>query len=495
MSEELNKKSSRAMKWSSVTEIIAKLIVPIVNIFLARLLAPDAFGAVATINMIITFAEVFTDAGFQKYIVQHEFSSEKELNDSTNVAFWTNFGLSSLIVVVIAIFRNELAALVGSSELGNAIAVASLTILMVAFSSIQMARFKRDFDFKSLFWVRIIGSFIPLLVTVPLALVYRNFWALVIGTLVQNVFNAVVLTIISKWKPRFFYNFKILKEMFSFTFWTLIESIVIWLTVNIDIFIVGSKLTDYYLGIYKTAMSTVNSYMHIISSAVLPVLFSTLSRYQKDDILFKQTFLNFQKYTAVLVIPMSVGIFVFRDFVTNILLGEQWEEAAGFIGVWGLMSGLSVVFSNFASEVYRSKGNPRLSTIAQLIQIATLVPTVLITVNYGFEVLYTARSILRIQSVIISVIFLCLIYKFNIFKMLLNVAPSIVSALIMGVVGWFVRQIFSSLGWQILSVLICIIIYFASLLLLFPKIRRELFEIPKIKKILSRFRRKSAEKS
>ena len=77
MSQELNEKSGRALAWSSITEIIAKLIVPIVNIILARLLAPEAFGAVATITMVITFAEVFTDAGFQKYIVQHEFEDEE----------------------------------------------------------------------------------------------------------------------------------------------------------------------------------------------------------------------------------------------------------------------------------------------------------------------------------------------------------------------------------------------------------------------------------
>ena len=72
MSTNLNRKIGQATKWSSITEILSKLISPIVNIVLARLLAPEAFGIVATITMVISFAEVFTDAGFQKYIIQHE---------------------------------------------------------------------------------------------------------------------------------------------------------------------------------------------------------------------------------------------------------------------------------------------------------------------------------------------------------------------------------------------------------------------------------------
>lgn len=45
---------------------------------LARILAPEAFGVVATIAMIISFAEMFTDAGFQKYLVQREFKDDIE---------------------------------------------------------------------------------------------------------------------------------------------------------------------------------------------------------------------------------------------------------------------------------------------------------------------------------------------------------------------------------------------------------------------------------
>lgn len=495
MSETLNKKSGKALGWSVITEIAAKLITPIVNIVLARLLAPEAFGAVATITMIITFAEIFTDAGFQKYIVQHEFSSEEELDKNTNVAFWTNFSVSALIVALIAIFRHQIAQLVGSPGLGNAIAIASLMIIMVAFSSIQMARFKRALDFKSLFFVRIGSSFVPLVITVPLAFVMRNFWAIVIGTLSVHLFNAVVLTVKSKWKPKFYYDLKLFKEMFSFSAWTLLESLLIWLTVNVDIFIVGNALNDYYLGVYKTSMTTINSYMSIITASILPVMFSTLSRYQNDDEMFHSTYYKFQKYTSVLVLPMSVGVFLFRDFVTDVLLGSQWGEAAGFVGLWGLMSGITVIFSNYASEVYRSKGNPKLSMFAQALHIAFIVPAVLFTVNYDFEVLYTVRALLRIQFAIVNIILMRIIYKFKITKTLVNIFPMIVGTLVMAVAGYLLEGIMSAIWWQITAVLICIIIYFATLLTLFPKTRRELLSTPLAKKIMAKFKRKPLNES
>ena len=65
---EIYGKIGNATKWSALTEVISKLVNPITSMVLARLLTPSAFGAVATITMIITFTEIFTDAGFQKYI-------------------------------------------------------------------------------------------------------------------------------------------------------------------------------------------------------------------------------------------------------------------------------------------------------------------------------------------------------------------------------------------------------------------------------------------
>ena len=85
--EQLGRKIASATKWSSITEIIAKVIVPLTNIILARILAPEAFGVIATITMIISFVDVFTDAGFQKYLVQREFINEEEKYTNANVAF------------------------------------------------------------------------------------------------------------------------------------------------------------------------------------------------------------------------------------------------------------------------------------------------------------------------------------------------------------------------------------------------------------------------
>ena len=477
MANELNTKVKTATKWSAVTEVAAKLVTPITSMVLARLLTPDAFGVVTTLAMIISFAEIFTDAGFQKYLVQHDFIDDQDRDESTNVAFWSNFILSLVIWGMIAVFANPLSALVGNPGLGHVLIVACVSIPLAAFSSIQMALYKRDLDFKTLFKVRMVSTIVPLVVTVPLAFWLRSYWALIIGTITVNLVNALLLTVFSRWKPRLFYSFSKFKEMFSFTMWSLVEAVAIWLTAYVDVFIVGTMLSQYYLGLYKTSSALVGQIMGLVTATTTPILFSALSRLQNNDKDFHELFFRFQKIVGLLIIPLGFGIFLFSDLVTEVVLGSQWHEASGFIGIWGLTSAVVIVLSHYSSEVYRAKGKPRLSVLSQVLHIAFLWPTVLIAVRYGFETLYISRSLVRLTGVVINLCIMGWAIKMPIGRMLTNVLPTCFAAACMGIV--LLLPTAENIWVSVFYAFIAAIVYF-SVIMVFPDERKTLLNIPKL---------------
>lgn len=473
------KKVANATKWSSITEIIAKLIAPITSMVLARLLTPEAFGVVATINVVITFTEIFTDAGFQKYLIQHEFDSDGSLDKSTTVAFWTNLGMSIILWLIIFVFRNPLAAMVGCPGLGNVLAIASLAIPVVGFSSIQTARFKREFDFKTLFYVRFASLLVPLVVTIPLAYAFRSYWALIIGTLSSNALTAIILTVKSKWKPTLFYSWQLFHEMLSFTVWTLIESITIWLTVYIDVFIVGKFLDSYYLGLYKTGSTVVSQITGIVNGILIPVLFSSLSRLQNDKDGFRNMFYTFQRIAYFIIFPLGVVVFVFRDLVTNILLGSQWTEAADFVGLWGIMNAIVFPFAQMGGEVYRALGKPKWSTLSQIQHLLFLIPTVVISVSYGFQTLYIARSLIRFEACFFNVFLLWYVAKLSPWKMIKDILPFLIASFVMGYVGLlFLQTTRPSMILSFVCMVVCVLL-FSAIILLFPKERKLLFQLKK----------------
>ncbi len=477
----LQNKVLSATKWSTITELAAKLVSPVTNMILARILVPEAFGVVATVTMIISFADMLTDSGFQKYLVQREFKNDDEKYKNANVAFWTNFGISIFLWIIIIFFREQLSVLVGNPGLGNVIAIACLQLPLTSFSSIQMALYRRDFDFKTLFMVRMFSVLIPFIVTVPLAFLGFGYWALIIGTLSIQVSNAIILTVKSKWKPKFYYNKKVLFEMFSFSIWSLIEAVSIWLTTWVDAFIIGSVLSQYYLGIYKTSTTMVNALMALITASTTPVLFSTLSRLQDNKNKYNYMFLKFQRLVSILVFPLGIGVYFYRDLATQILFGSQWGEASDVIGIWALTSSIMIVLGHYSSEVYRSKGKPKLSFIAQVLHLIFLIPACIISSQYGFWSLVYTRSLMRIQLVLVHFIIMKFVIKFPMAKMVTNVLPAALSSIVMGLLAYLLGQVNNSIVWDVISIILCSSFYL-TIILLFPNIRVEIISL--VKRIL-----------
>lgn len=458
MADNINSKVKSATKWSAMTEIAAKLVTPISTMVLARLLAPEAFGVLVTATMVISFAEIFTDAGFQKYLVQKEFSTKDDLYKSTAVAFWSNLVLSLIIWGVISIFSSQIAHLVGNDGYGLVIAVSCVCIPLAAFSSIQMALFRRAFDFKSLFVVRIIGILIPIVVTIPLAYLTRSYWSLIIGMIALNISNAIILTWKSEWKPQLYYNWQLFKDMFSFIMWSMIEAVSIWLTNYLDVFIVGTYLSTYYMGLYRTSISTVGQMMAIVTSATTPVLFSALSRLQSDQSEFNRLFLNVQKLVSIIVAPMGVGIFLFSDTITLLLLGDQWSEASTFIGWWGLTSSITIVLSHYSSEIYRSLGKPKWSVFVQMTHLIFLVPIVLLGIKHGYETLCIFRSLVRFELIVVNMILTYRLVRISFSQMLRNICNPIIGSILM-VLVYKVLYKSGNISWDLLCMVFCTAVY------------------------------------
>lgn len=457
---DIQEKSSNALKWSSLAEIIAKIVTPISNMILARLLTPEAFGIVATVTMVISFTDMFSDSGFQKYLVQHEFDSEEHLKLSANVAFSSNITFSIFLWGFLCVFNDQIASLVGNPGLGIVIIVAGSSLPVTSFSSIQASLFRRKFNFKVLFYSRIVATLIPLVITVPMALLGFSYWSVIIGTIVGHLSIAIILTALSSWKPRLSFRKKEFFEMFSFSMWSLFESLGTWLSSYIGTFIVSSILTQYYVGLYKTTMTTVNGLFAIITTATTSVLFTSLSRLQNNRKEYDVYFVDFIRIVSILIIPIGFGTLVYKDLVTEILLGSQWTEAIPFVGIYGLMSCLTLVLGQYSSEYFRGLGKPKANVLMTVLHLIALIPVLVICASDGFLTLAYARSFVKIEQILVFWGILWFGFEFNPLRILKCIVKPTICSIVMSVAGYVMLSFCKSPVLQFISGFVCVLVYF-----------------------------------
>ncbi|WP_099293419.1 lipopolysaccharide biosynthesis protein [Butyricimonas sp. Marseille-P3923] len=398
-----NKVIGRSIKWSSLTEIGVKFITPVSTMILARILSPDAFGVLAICSMLISFAEIIADAGFGKYIVQAEFADEKMLHRYASVAFWSHLIMALFLWTIIIIFSDSIAAILGVEGKSNVIIVACSQLVFMSMISTQLGLLRRQFLFKKTFIARISTVCVTICITIPLALILKSYWALIIGNLCGSIVNVFVLTVMSKWYPNLYFSKAVFKDMFGFSFWSLCEGLAHWMIFWLDVFIVTQFYSIYYVGLYKNSVSIMLSFIGMITASMSPVLLSILARL-KNDQSYNELYMRICRLFMYAVLPLCVGIFFCRDMVTLVLLGNKWMEAANIIGVWSLMLGVSVFVYSFPAEVYKSKGIPKYLFFYQLSYIVFLVPICIFSAKTGFwEFVYCRAGCVIIQVVLFFV--------------------------------------------------------------------------------------------
>lgn len=434
----------KSIGWSMFSEVAAKLITPVTNMILARILTPSAFGVLAICNMLVSFADIITDAGFAKYLVQNDFDSEDEKFKYANVAFWANFTLSALLFLIILLCRNSIAEILGNKSYATVISIASLQLIFTSFSSIQTGLFRRKFDFKKLFCARILVAVTPLCVSIPCAIIEQSYWALIFGNLAGAIVNSVALTIMSPWRPRFYFSFSRLKKMLSFSIWSLFEGLANWLIFWVDTFIIANMYSEYYIGLYRNSAQMVISIMGMVSASMSPVLLSVLSRVKSDNAVFHRVYLSIQRMILYLIIPMGLGLFFYREIITYLLFGSKWNEASNIVGAWGLMMMCSVIFYTFPAELYKSKGIPQVLFLFQCTYLIVVVPVCMYSAKQGFWIFVYGRCLCVIEQIMMSLIFMKKLFAFSVTGLLKNMFYPTFAASSIGISYWLFQSVITS---------------------------------------------------
>ncbi|OPZ24578.1 MAG: Lipopolysaccharide biosynthesis protein WzxC [bacterium ADurb.BinA186] len=456
-------KTNASMKWTSLAEIISKIIVPLMNMVLSRLLAPAIFGIIANVTIIVSFAQMFAEGGFSRYIVQFDYSDKESIKRSAKTALTTTFIISLLIFAVIVIFRDPFASFVNAEGYGLILVIAAVQIPLYGFISIQTSLARRYFEFKKLTIIRIISAIIQAVVSIVLAILKTGPYSIAIGTLSSALFQAVALFICSKQKIWFGFSFSELKKMLSYSLLYLLETLFSWLNTSIDVFIIGKLFDTTLTGIYKNAFTTVVGITTLLGAICNPVLISYLSRLQNNKSKFAATIYQYQRIFSTLFIPMAFGILCYRSTFALIFFGSGWGGSEIVIGALGFCLIFKTGTGDFVMTGCTAKGKPQYNILADALYSVAIVICCLVFGSMGFEALAISRGLCAFVPLTVSLIFSKKSVGINPFVLIKNTIPAIVLSGLMYLFGLGLQQINNGLLWSIGSVFLCMIFYFVLL--------------------------------
>jgi lipopolysaccharide exporter len=463
----VKKRIASGAAWMVLARLADRSLGFVSAIILARLLIPADFGLVAMAMSVVAMIELLTAFSFDAALVstsavpQERYHTAWTLNISLNVAAGV---LIMLLAYPASVFYRE-------PRLFALVALLGATLAIQGFENIGVVAFRKEMqfrrDFAFLFSKRLLGF----LVTVPLALATRSYWALAAGIVATRIGGVVLSYAMHPFRPRI--SFQDWRALFAFSRWLLINNFLTFVNSRSTDLIIGRATGPTSLGLYNIGyeLATLPSseLSAPINRAVLPG-YALLSQNLQE---MRTAYLHIIGAIALVTIPAAVGLAAVAEPAIFVLVGPKWLDAVPVVEALALYGGLLAVDSNSYSA-YMALGKPYLSTLSSATRAVILVPGLIIAVPmWGIEGAAWAMVAVAILLTPMNFAFLMRLMQLRIRDLVDVLWRPLVSAAIMYAVVYSLRvRIESGTPWReaLVGLLMAVglggIVYIASCLAL-----------------------------
>src|SRR5919106_5479534 len=143
---DLQRRVARGLSWTMVDIWGRQAVNLLIFVVLARLLTAQDFGLVALAAVFVLFAQIIVDQGLGDALIQRRVLTRAHID----TAFWVAVATGMLLTAAGLLLAGPIAAVLEQAELAPILRVLSLTFVMSAMNSIQIALLRRELAFRSL---------------------------------------------------------------------------------------------------------------------------------------------------------------------------------------------------------------------------------------------------------------------------------------------------------------------------------------------------------
>jgi len=444
-------RSGGILAFGSVAENLARFIR---NIVLTRLLAPEAFGLMATLLAAVATIETFTEVGFRQSVIQNRKGAEEKFLTT----IWVFSCARSFFLYVAAFILAPYFSSFYQISSPEVLRVGCVAILLNGIISPGVYVLEKEMRFKR--WVILMQGVgvAGVLITLLSAHFLLNVWALVIGYLAELLLRAILSFVLCPFKPRLRIDRESAFEIMHFSRSLFGLPILMIIFYQIDIFFIGKLLSLDILGIYAITKGLAEMPNTLAAKIVHPVMLPMLSLHQENREKVRSAMLVIIKSATLFFMPLFIFIMVFSKPILLLAYGPRYSYLASTLALicagvfFLLLSGLNML-------VFMALGKPHLQRNAALVRTLLLFAMIYPGIIY-FGVNGAALSILIsvICSLGIQLIYLVNLLKLDICDYIKSMTTGFLTSIIVVVPGMAIISLspFEGLISVSLGIILCL---------------------------------------
>jgi O-antigen/teichoic acid export membrane protein len=376
--ESLSGKASRATGWSFANTIATRVGSFGINVMLARMLGPHAFGTYAVAFVALSAAQQFNELGVSLAIVRWA----GEPGEIVPTVATISVAVSAVTCGACYLSAGAFATAMGSPGATDVVRVLTLAILIDGFAVTPGTLLQRQFrQGKTTIAVQG-GVWVGTSLTVALAWSGYGAMSLAIGQLVGALVAAGIVVAFAPESLRFGFDRAKVGALLRFGLPLAGSNLVAFAAVTVDQIVVGHLLGTAALGLYVLALNVASWPLNMLARPVRSVAPAVFSRLQHDPQAMRGTFVSTAGLLTAVTLPVCLAVAGSAGPLVGFIYGARWLPAARPLVWLALLAAARILFEpayDYLVVLTRS----RFILLLQLAWLLALIPALIAGIRVG----------------------------------------------------------------------------------------------------------------
>ena len=419
--------------WRFAERCGAQAVTLIVSIVLARILTPGDFGTVSLVMVFTTIMQVFVDSGLGTALIQKKDADDLDFSS----VFYFNFAVCLILYAVMFMAAPLIAGFYNDTSLILIIRVISLTIIISGVKGIQQSYVSRNMLFKRFFFATLGGTIFSAFLGIGMAYAGCGVWSIVAQQLSNTAIDTLILWVTVKWRPKKLFSWKRLKGLLSYGWKLLISSLLDTVYNNLRNLIIGKIYTSADLAYYNQGDKFPKVIVTNINTSIDSVLLPSMAGEQDHRDRVKSMTRRAIKTSTYIMAPLMMGLMFCAEPVVKLLLTDKWLPCVPYLRIFCFTY---MFWPIHTANLNAIKAMGRSDLFLKLEIVKKIMGLTLLLLTMRISVMAMAYSLIvsGICSQVINSWPNWKLLNYNYFEQLRDILPSIIIALIMGIIVYFV---------------------------------------------------------
>ena len=477
----LSSKIKTSFIWGSINTGGSQVLGFIFSIVLARLLSPEDFGIIAIVVSLNMIANIFVDSGLSQAMIREQ--------NVTNLDYNSVFYFSLLIGLLCSYFLFSSSGFVADffsePNMASVIQIMSVSPIIYSLMAINNTIIIKQLNFKLRAKLSLTAVLISGIVSLSLAILGFGIWCLVVMQLLNIVLLMIFLWCTVKWRPSLKFDYKSVLKYLRFGVIISISNLANLFASKSYVLIIGKYFSILDASYFTRADSLKNVPTKMVSKIISKVSYPILSKMQNESKILRRTSVDMVRFTAVISMPIILGMASVADELIVTLIGERWLPA-GQIFMYLCFAGILQPLETINMNIIKSNGKISTYLKIELLKIFMVFLVIGSGLGFGMRMMLFSIIVYSILSFIISGHIAGKIINYSFREYCLDISQPVTASLLMFLVVYMVKNYFN-LG-SFLELLLAIISGFTVMVILYEVMKNREYLI--IKKNIYRVRSK-----